>query len=116
MQRRSLLRSLLATPPALLLAGCAVNPAPRRVVYASAFSLPKSTDEAIWLDFEARVERELPGHDVRLLIRGEAGPEESSFAAQRRGRIQLWDSYPTRHAPAAQCRQCGGGARAAQPR
>ena len=89
MQRRSLLRSLLATPPALLLAGCADTPAPRRVVYASAFSLPKSTDEAIWLDFEARVERELPGHDVRLLIRGEAGPEESSFAALRRGRIQI---------------------------
>lgn len=89
MQRRSLLRGLLATPPALLLAGCAESPAPRRVVYASGFSLPKSTDEAIWLDFEASVERELPGHDVRLLIRGEAGPEESSFAALRRGRIQI---------------------------
>jgi TRAP-type C4-dicarboxylate transport system substrate-binding protein len=59
------------------------------VVYASGFSLPKSIDEALWLEFEARVERELPDHDVRLLIRGETGPEETSFSALRRGRLQF---------------------------
>ena len=89
MQRRRFLTGLAAAPPALLLASCADRAAPKRVVYASGFSLPKSIDEALWLEFEARVERELPGHDVRLLIRGETGPEETSFAALRRGRIQF---------------------------
>ncbi len=89
MQRRRFLRGLVAAPSALLAAACAERASAKRVAYASGFSLPKSSDEALWLEFEARVERELPGHDVRLLIRGETGPEEASFAALRRGRIQF---------------------------
>jgi TRAP-type C4-dicarboxylate transport system substrate-binding protein len=89
MHRRRFLKSLAAAPPALLAASCAGGGPRKRVVYAGGFSLPKSIDEELWLELEARVERELPGHDVRLLIRGETGPEESTFAALRRGRIQF---------------------------
>jgi len=89
MQRRRFLSGLAATPPLLLLGACADQEIPRRVVYASGFSMPKSIDEALWLEFEARAERLLPDNDVRLLIRGETGPEETSFSALRRGRLQI---------------------------
>jgi TRAP-type C4-dicarboxylate transport system substrate-binding protein len=87
---------LAATPriagAALLgLGGCAREVAgPRRkLVYASGFSLAKSVDEMLWLAFEKRVEAALPDNDVRLLIRGEAGPEEQMFGSLRRDRIQV---------------------------
>ncbi len=61
----------------------------RTVVYASGFSLPKSADERLWLEFERRLESQLPEFDVRLLIRGETGPEEQMLAMLRRGRLQI---------------------------
>lgn len=76
------------------LAGCAREPrtgagARTRLVYASGFSLAKSVDEQLWLDFEKRAEAALPDNDVRLLIRGEAGPEEQMFGSLRRNRVQI---------------------------
>lgn len=91
MNRRHFLRCSLAGPAALALAGCSPEAigTQRKVVYASGFSLPKSVDEALWLAFEQRVERELPDNDLRLLIRGETGPEEQMFGGLRRDRIQI---------------------------
>jgi TRAP-type C4-dicarboxylate transport system substrate-binding protein len=91
MNRRHFLRDTLAGAASLGLGGCAGEATgPRRkLVYASGFSLAKSVDERLWLDFEKRVETALPDNDVRLLIRGEAGPEEQMFGSLRRDRIQL---------------------------
>jgi TRAP-type transport system periplasmic protein len=97
LRRRTLLRGMLplgaaavAAPATLLTAGCVPrDPARRNIFYASAFSLPKSVDEALWLDFQQRVEAALPDFDVRLLIRGETGPEEQTFASLRRDRVQI---------------------------
>ena len=91
MNRRRFLRSALAGPAALALAGCAPEEfGPRRkIVYAAGFSLAKSVDESLWLQFQSRIERELPDNDLRLLIRGEAGPEEQLLASLRRKRIQI---------------------------
>lgn len=92
-QRRGLLQWMvgagtLAIAPALT--SCTRAPrSPRTVVYAGAFSLAKSVDEALWFDFEANIERARPDIDVRLLIRGETGPEEQTFASLRRGRVQV---------------------------
>lgn len=61
----------------------------RSVIYASGFSLPKSVDEALWFEFEQRVERQRRDLDVRLLIRGETGPEEQMLSMLRRGRLQV---------------------------
>lgn len=90
MTRRRCLQGTLAAAAALL-AGCSrSDPGARRsIVYASAFSLAKSMDETLWLEFERRIESELPQFDVRLLIRGETGPEEQAFAGARRGRLQI---------------------------
>jgi TRAP-type C4-dicarboxylate transport system substrate-binding protein len=85
-----LLRGAVAGPVAAAITGCGARPVGgREVCYASAFSLPKSVDEALWLDFERRIETELPDYDVRLLIRGETGPEEQTFASLRRDRVQI---------------------------
>ncbi len=95
MKRRTLLHASLpfaaaALAPAARLCGCGTGePARRRVLYASAFSLPKSVDESFWLDFERRIEAALPDVDVRLLIRGETGSEEQTFASLRRDRVQV---------------------------
>ena len=90
MNRRRFLRTAAPVFAAGALSACGAVPVSRRrVVYASAFSLPKSVDEALWLDFESRSERELPDFDVRLLIRGETGPEEQTFASLRRNRVQI---------------------------
>ncbi len=91
MNRRRFLRGSLAAPAAIAFAGCAGDDdvPRRRVVYASGFSLAKSVDEQLWLQFEQRVDRALPDHDLRLLIRGEAGPEEQMFGSLRRDRIQI---------------------------
>ncbi|MCU0759423.1 MAG: TRAP transporter substrate-binding protein DctP [Steroidobacteraceae bacterium] len=85
------LAGALAGAATLGLGGCAgESKGPRRkLVYASGFSLAKSIDERLWLDFEKRVEAALPDNDVRLLIRGEAGPEEQMFGSLRRDRIQV---------------------------
>ncbi len=76
MKRRHFVRAALGAPATVALLGCVPDSsAPRRrIVYASGFSLAKSVDEALWLAIEARVERALPNNDLRLLIRGEAGP------------------------------------------
>ena len=91
MNRRRFLRRSLASSAALAVAGCASEDlGPRRkIVYAGGFSLAKSVDEALWLQFEQRVDRGLPDNDLRLLIRGEVGPEEQMFGSLRRGRIQV---------------------------
>ncbi|MCC6171494.1 MAG: TRAP transporter substrate-binding protein [Gammaproteobacteria bacterium] len=98
-RRRFLRRSLTASAAlpwtvgvgALTLGGCAreITGPRRRLVYVGGFSLAKSVDEQLWLEFEQRVERHLPDHDLRLLIRGETGPEEQMFGSLRRDRIQL---------------------------
>ncbi len=73
---------------ALALGGCdAPDPdAPQRVAVGG-FSMPGSPDERLWRDFERRI---IEGTEGRLkpamLIRGEAGPEESMIAEMRRGR------------------------------
>jgi TRAP-type C4-dicarboxylate transport system substrate-binding protein len=90
--RRRWLTTALAAGGALALGACQQNTsgaARRRVIYCGAFSLPKSVDEQFWLRFEAEIERRLPGTDVRLVIRGETGPEEQTFASLRRERIQI---------------------------
>lgn len=96
MNRRRFLRQSLGGTASLglssVLAGCAREErtgARRRLVYAGGFSLAKSVDEQLWLDFERRAEAALPDNDVRLLIRGEAGPEEQLFGSLRRDRIQI---------------------------
>ena len=93
MNRRMLLQGLVRgaiAGAAAAVAGCNARPVGgREVLYASAFSLPKSVDEALWLDFERRIESALPDYDVRLLIRGETGPEEQTFASLRRDRVQI---------------------------
>lgn len=87
--RRRLLQLGLAAATAGV-AGCTRGPrSDREVLYAGAFSLAKSVDEALWFDFEANIERARPDIDVRLLIRGETGPEEQTFASLRRGRVQV---------------------------
>jgi len=91
MDRRTWLRGAAAGAVATLVGGCARDAVGPRseVAYASAFSMPKSVDEAFWLEFEARIEKALPNFDIRLLIRGETGPEEQAFAGVRRGRLQI---------------------------
>jgi TRAP-type C4-dicarboxylate transport system substrate-binding protein len=88
--RRTLLRAGFAAAVAAATAGCTRTVGDgRSVIYASGFSLPKSVDEALWLEFEQRVERQRADFDVRLLIRGETGPEEQMLSMLRRGRLQI---------------------------
>ncbi|HPF26456.1 MAG TPA: TRAP transporter substrate-binding protein DctP [Steroidobacteraceae bacterium] len=88
-RRRCLATALGAT--AIALVGCGESASRRRsrIAYAAGFSLPKSVDEALWLAFEQRIEQAIPDMDLRLVIRGETGPEEALFAALRRNRIQI---------------------------
>ncbi len=90
--RRRWFATALAASGAMALGACGRGASPatrRRVAYAGAFSLPKSIDEQNWYRFKAEVERRLPGMDLRLVIRGETGPEEQTFASLRRDRIQI---------------------------
>jgi TRAP-type transport system periplasmic protein len=89
--RRHWLASALALPAAVALPACGsrAGSTRRQVIYAGAFSLPKSVAEANWLRYEAAVEQQLPNVDLRLVIRGETGPEEATFSALRRNRIQI---------------------------
>ncbi len=88
--RRQFLERGAAVAAAALVAACEPRTFDgRTVIYASGFSLPKSVDEQLWLEFEQRVETQLPDFDVRLLIRGETGPEEQMLAMLRRGRLQI---------------------------
>lgn len=88
--RRQFLQRAAAIPLAALAAACEPRSLDgRTVVYASGFSLPKSADEQLWFEFERRLESQLPEFDVRLLIRGETGPEEQMLAMLRRGRLQI---------------------------
>lgn len=88
--RRGLLRAGMAAAVAAATAGCTRTVGDgRSVIYASGFSLPKSVDEALWLEFEQRVEQQRADFDVRLLIRGETGPEEQMLSMLRRGRLQV---------------------------
>jgi TRAP-type C4-dicarboxylate transport system substrate-binding protein len=88
--RRQFHERAAAVPIAALAAACEPRAIDgRTVVYASGFSLPRSADEQLWLEFEQRLESQLPDFDVRLLIRGETGPEEQMLAMLRRGRLQI---------------------------
>lgn len=90
--RRQFMATALAATGTLLTGACSrstPSATRKQVVYAGAFSLPKSIDEANWLQFEKTVEERLPDIDIRLVIRGETGPEEATFAALRRNRIQI---------------------------
>lgn len=88
--RRQFLKRAAALPVAAVAAACERRTiGGRKVIYASGFSLPKSADERLWLEFEQRLESQLPEFDVRLLIRGETGPEEQMLAMLRRGRLQI---------------------------
>jgi TRAP-type transport system periplasmic protein len=91
--RRQFIASAVAAGALLIQSsGCGRQGVPARrkkVAYAGAFSLPKSIDEANWHEYEKAVERQLPDLDMRLVIRGETGPEEMTFAALRRNRIQI---------------------------
>ena len=88
-RRRYLATALGATATVLIGCGESAQRKRSRVAYAAGFSLPKSVDEQLWLEFEQRIERTIPDMDLRLVIRGETGPEEALFAALRRNRIQI---------------------------
>jgi TRAP-type transport system periplasmic protein len=88
--RRAFLRAGAGASLALAAGACSKRVGDgRSVIYASGFSLPKSVDEALWLEFEQRVEQQRRDLDVRLLIRGETGPEEQMLSMLRRGRLQV---------------------------
>lgn len=88
--RRAFLRAGAGASLALAAGACSQRVGDgRSVIYASGFSLPKSVDEALWLEFEQRVEQQRSDLDVRLLIRGETGPEEQMLSMLRRGRLQI---------------------------
>ncbi|MCB1624153.1 MAG: TRAP transporter substrate-binding protein DctP [Pseudomonadales bacterium] len=88
-RRHCLATALGAASTALIGCGDASIRKRRRVAYAAGFSLPKSIDERLWFEFEQRIEQNIPDMDLRLVIRGETGPEEALFAALRRNRIQI---------------------------
>lgn len=81
----------------LLLAACgspdpATETAPRQArneVTVAGFSLPGSVDERNWQRFEQNVTTWAPEFRLKLLIRGEGGPEETQFSNLRRGRVQI---------------------------
>jgi TRAP-type transport system periplasmic protein len=82
---------------AILLAACGSKSpdgegAPRSArneVIAAGFSLPGSVDERNWRRFEANVTTWAPEFQLKLLIRGEGGPEETQFSNARRGRVHV---------------------------
>ncbi|MBK6599655.1 MAG: TRAP transporter substrate-binding protein DctP [Proteobacteria bacterium] len=88
-RRQCLATALGAASSALLGCGSSQDNQRQRVAYAAGFSLPNSVDERLWQAFEKRIEDSIPDMDLRLVIRGETGPEEALFAALRRNRIQI---------------------------
>lgn len=61
----------------------------RNEVTVAGFSLPGSVDERNWRRFEQNVAAWAPEFRLKLLIRGEGGPEETQFSNLRRGRVQI---------------------------
>ena len=61
----------------------------RNEVTVAGFSLPGSVDERNWRRFEQNVNAWAPEFRLKLLIRGEGGPEETQFSNLRRGRVQI---------------------------
>lgn len=62
---------------------------PRNEVTVAGFSLPGSVDERNWRRFEQNVNTWAPNLRLKMLIRGEGGPEETQFSNLRRGRVQI---------------------------
>lgn len=91
------MRRLAAMACAILLAACGSQSpdgegAPRSArneVIAAGFSLPGSVDERNWRRFETNVTIWAPEFQLKLLIRGEGGPEETQFSNARRGRVNV---------------------------
>lgn len=89
------MRRLAVAACLLLLAACgskepeqAPRP-PRNEVTVAGFSLPGSVDERNWKRFEQNVTAWAPEFRLKMLIRGEGGPEETQFSNLRRGRVQI---------------------------
>jgi TRAP-type C4-dicarboxylate transport system substrate-binding protein len=61
----------------------------RNEVTVAGFSLPGSVDERNWRRFEQNVNAWAPEFRLKMLIRGEGGPEETQFSNLRRGRVQI---------------------------
>lgn len=91
------MRRLAVAACLLLLAACgskepepekAPRP-PRNEVTVAGFSLPGSVDERNWQRFEQNVTTWAPEFRLKMLVRGEGGPEETQFSNLRRGRVQI---------------------------
>lgn len=82
---------------ALLLTACGSNSPdgeaeprrPRNEVAVAAYALPGSVDERNWERFVANVNAWAPEFTLKMLIRGEGGPEETQLSNARRGRVQI---------------------------
>jgi TRAP-type C4-dicarboxylate transport system substrate-binding protein len=61
----------------------------RNEITVAGLSLPGSVDERNWRRFEQNVKAWAPEFRLKMLIRGEGGPEETMFANLRRGRVQI---------------------------
>jgi TRAP-type C4-dicarboxylate transport system substrate-binding protein len=91
------MRRLAVAACLLLLAACGSRDpaqeqaprAPRNEVTVAGFALPGSVDERNWLRFEQNVTTWAPEFRLKMLIRGEGGPEETQFSNLRRGRVQI---------------------------
>lgn len=90
------MRRLALVAVAVLFAACgSKSPGdgePRRArneVTAAGFSLPGSVDERNWRRFEQNVNAWAPEFQLKMLIHGEGGPEETQLSNARRGRVQI---------------------------
>lgn len=91
------MRRLAVAASLLLLAACGSKEPdaekaprqPRNEVTVAGFSLPGSVDERNWRRFEQNVTTWAPEFRLKMLIRGEGGPEETQFSNLRRGRVQI---------------------------
>lgn len=90
------MRRVFAVALAALLAACGSGapgddaPRPsRKDVTVAGFSLPGSVDERNWRRFEENVNVWAPEFRLKMLIRGEGGPEETQLSNARRGRVQV---------------------------
>jgi TRAP-type C4-dicarboxylate transport system substrate-binding protein len=81
-------RRLLLGAAGGLLCACAPS-VPRPRLRVSAVTVPGTPWFALWTRFAERAREKLVGFAVRLLIRGELGPEEHAIAKLRRGRIEM---------------------------
>lgn len=90
------MRLFLAACLALLLSACGSQGPegdeprrPRNEVSVAAYALPGSVDERNWERFVENVSAWAPEFTLRMLIRGEGGPEETRLSNARRGYVQV---------------------------